>query len=189
MPQSLLIIVAGPPGSGKTTLARRLALDLDLPLVGRDDIKELLFDSLGWSDRAWSQQIGRASYHLLYYVTELLLAGRASLIVESNFSPAVATAEFLALKQQYDCRTFVIHCRADAATLYRRFQHRATAGQRHPGHGDLANHEEFRQALDRGDDDLLDLGGPLLVLDTTDFDAIDYPALLGELRTALLLAE
>ena len=53
-----LIIVTGPPASGKTGLARRFAADLRLPLICRDDFKEKLFDTLGWSDRAWSKRLG-----------------------------------------------------------------------------------------------------------------------------------
>jgi uridine kinase len=37
---SVLVLVTGPPASGKTTLARPLADALDLPLIGKDLIKE-----------------------------------------------------------------------------------------------------------------------------------------------------
>jgi predicted kinase len=65
----LLVIVSGPPCSGKTTLARWLAKELALPLIAKDNIKELLFDHLGWSDRAWSKKLGRATYPLIYYLS------------------------------------------------------------------------------------------------------------------------
>ena len=63
---SSLIIVTGPVASGKTTLSQRLALDSRLPLLNRDHFKEIIFDGLGWSDRAWSQRVGATSYGLLY---------------------------------------------------------------------------------------------------------------------------
>jgi len=47
MPPTPLIIVIGPPASGKTALAHHLAADLRLPLLSRDDFKERLFDTLG----------------------------------------------------------------------------------------------------------------------------------------------
>ncbi|MFZ4462043.1 MAG: AAA family ATPase [Patescibacteria group bacterium] len=44
--KSLLIIITGLPCTGKTTLGRKLAEELRLPFVSKDDFKELLFDDL-----------------------------------------------------------------------------------------------------------------------------------------------
>jgi predicted kinase len=52
MKKNLLIVITGLPGTGKTTLGRKLAEELALPFISKDDIKELLFDGLGWEDRA-----------------------------------------------------------------------------------------------------------------------------------------
>ena len=41
-----VVVVNGVPGAGKTTLAAPLAEALDLPLVGKDALKEALFDSV-----------------------------------------------------------------------------------------------------------------------------------------------
>ena len=53
-----LVVVAGPPGTGKTTLAAKIAEDFRLPLITKDGIKESLFDSLGTGDREWSRKLG-----------------------------------------------------------------------------------------------------------------------------------
>lgn len=47
-PEPTVVVVQGESGSGKTYVARRLAADLKLPLVAKDDFKELLFERLGW---------------------------------------------------------------------------------------------------------------------------------------------
>ena len=70
MPPPLLVIVLGLPGAGKTTLGRRLAAELRLPFFYRDGLKEVLYDSLGWQDRAETKRYGPASYELLYYAAE-----------------------------------------------------------------------------------------------------------------------
>jgi predicted kinase len=51
----LVVVVTGPPASGKSTIARELADALAAPLIAKDPIKETLFDSLGTGDPAWSR--------------------------------------------------------------------------------------------------------------------------------------
>ena len=103
MPLPLLIVVTGPPASGKTTLSRRIANDLHLPLISRDGIKEILFDGLGWSDREWSKRLGKVSYELTYYFVQLHIASGQPVIVESNFTEQAVTA-FSAIRRQRDPR-------------------------------------------------------------------------------------
>ena len=80
-----LIIVSGAPGTGKTTLGRRIAGSLGIPYIGKDLIKESLFDSLGTRDREWSMRLGVASIELLFKLIESHLMLGQSLVAESNF--------------------------------------------------------------------------------------------------------
>jgi dephospho-CoA kinase len=50
----LFVVVSGLPGSGKTTLGRRLAPALDLPLIDKDDILNRLFESKGIGTWTWT---------------------------------------------------------------------------------------------------------------------------------------
>jgi predicted kinase len=171
MSQPLVIIVAGPPGAGKTTLARRIAEEFRLPLVAKDDIKESLFDSLGAKDRAWSKQLGQATYELIYYFVETQLTAGRSLIVESNFN-ANATPRFQALQTAHDFVSLQVLCYAKPAVLIERFKARWESGKRHPGHVDgEITEQEFATFSKYAP---LDLGGTVIEIDTTDFDKIDY---------------
>lgn len=173
MTKPLLIIIAGPPCTGKTTLGKCLAQELCLPFIHKDGIKELLFDCIGWSDRAWSRKLGRAGIEVLFYFVESQLRAGQSFIVESNFS--YETSErFVKLKQQYDFEPFQIQCTCDGNVLFERFKQRGESGQRHPGHVDQLNYEEFKPILLKGRSDPLEIGGRIYEVDTTNFASIEY---------------
>ncbi|HEU5228972.1 MAG TPA: AAA family ATPase [Ktedonobacteraceae bacterium] len=175
-----LIIITGLSGTGKTTLGKRLAQELRLPFIYKDGIKELLFDDLGWHDRAWSRKLGQATYSILYHVIEAQLTGGCSLIVESNFSPKFSTPDFLSLQQCSDFDPFQILCfTMPGDLLLQRCKNRVTSGQRHPGHVEHLCYEELAPSLLKGREDPLPIGGPVLEVDTTDFSAIDYKKIVG----------
>lgn len=183
MSQPLLVIVGGAPASGKTTLGRRLAADFRLPYIGKDDIKESLYDTLGTGDLTWSRRLGRATYHLMYLLVEMELRAGRSMIVESNFEVQYATPVFHDLLARYDALPFQILCRAEPAVLQARYQHRATTGERHPGHLDHLLAVEFADRIHHYE--LLPIGGESVVLDTTDLAMIEYSSVAHQLQSAI----
>jgi predicted kinase len=188
MSKALLVIVNGHPGTGKTTLGRRLAKDIALTFLSKDDLKECLFDTLGLGDKAWSQKLGRASVELLFLMVEKQLEAGASLVMEMPFIPQFHTPRFLALAKRYDFEPLQICCTCDDKVLYERFRRRAETGERHPGHVDeLVTFEDFKSQMLR--ERHLDIGGVLISVDTTDFEKVDYGALLTKVREYLLAGE
>jgi len=184
MPKPLVVIIAGPPCTGKTTLGKHIAAELHLPFIHKDGIKELLFDTLGWKDRAWSRSLGAASMTILFHFVEIQLRAGQPFIVESNFAPPLSTTSFLELKEQYDFEPFQIQCQTEGQVLFERFKQRAESGERHPGHVDRVSYEEFKSVLLKGKHEVLDIGGTLFEVDTTDFASIDYKKLLDAIRGA-----
>lgn len=176
VPAPFFLIVSGLPCAGKTSIAERLAAALKLPLMTKDGIKELLFDSLGWKDRQWSKQLSRTSVELLLYIAENQLAAGNSLIIESNFQPDLAEPQLRGLQVKTKAVFCQIFCHAEADELYHRFE--ARTGTRHPGHVDEQYLGEFHTVLANAQQAPLDLDCPAILVDTTDFQQVDFPALL-----------
>ena len=59
------VVISGLPGSGKTTLGRRLAPILNLPLIDKDDILNRLFESKGVGNAVWRRTLSRESDTIL----------------------------------------------------------------------------------------------------------------------------
>jgi predicted kinase len=184
MKRPLVIIVSGLPASGKSSLARQLARELQLPLIYKDGIKESLFDSLGWRDRDWSRKLSQAAYRLLYYFLEAHLAAGRPLIVESNFQTDAAV-KFRELQEKYPFQPFQVLCRAEGSILLARFAARANDPDRHPGHVDLETLEELKPALLKGNLAPLEIGSEVVDVDTTDFSKIDLAGLCSRLKQVL----
>ena len=85
MAAPLLVVIQGAPGVGKTTLLEKLRQDFELPMLGKDEIKEFLFDTISQSDREFSRLQGAVSFEMLYAFTRTFLEGGQSVIIEGAF--------------------------------------------------------------------------------------------------------
>jgi hypothetical protein len=102
------------------------------------------------------------------------LRAGSSAMLESNFRAEFESGKVRNLITQYNANSCQILCQADGQVLRQRYRQRAASGERHPGHVDHVCYEELHDVLGMGRCDPLDISGPLLEVDTTDFAAVDY---------------
>lgn len=164
-----LIIVCGPSGGGKSSVAGPLSELLSLPVIAKDDLKEVLFDSLGWGDRERSRALSDAAYRLMFHLAERHVAVGRSCIMEANFRPeAVEVFRDLAARSPF--RAIRVRCFATPEVLMKRIERRAHEPLRHPGHLDAQLLPEAGKLIQEG---AVDLEGPLIEVDTTDPRSVD----------------
>lgn len=156
-----LVLVTGPPGSGKTTIARDLADALALPLLEKDALKETIGGALGVTGREQSHRVGEAVFELMADLTHDLLRRGVSLVVEGNFTTRSRLASALP-----PCRIVQVHVTAAPETLRDRIRSRDT--HRHPVHYDAEAADEIAERARDGEWDALPLDGELAAVDTTD---------------------
>jgi predicted kinase len=185
----LVLIITGPPASGKSTLGRQLAHRLGLALLSKDLFKEVLFDELGWSDREWSRRLGSASMALLFRSALALLQARQSVALEANFYPEWDTEHLRWLSEKSECRFVQVVCTASTRTLVERYRRRTLTGERHPGHTQSEALDETLARLVNGRWDALDLQGPVIRVDTETPPSEELVTEIVEQISGLLEAE
>ena len=183
-PPTRIVVVTGPPASGKTTLALAVSEGLGIPLIANDGIKERLYEAFGSGDREWSRWLGRGTYPLIFHFLEPHLRVGCSVVVEGTFGPEISNAEFAALHARWPFDALHLYCWAPDEILLRRCE--ARAPERHPGHVDASIIDEVRDQLAAGRWQPLQLPGELLTVDTRSFEALDFEAIVSRVGRHLI---
>ncbi len=190
-----LIILAGMPATGKTTLAAKLQKHFGFPVFGKDAIKECLFDTIGFEDYAGKRRLDDAANAVLLEQTERMLAAGCSLIVDNNFDGASAAA-LARLLERYPADCVTVFLTGDPQVLYERYFDRDSHGRRHLGHAMQTHYpphegestvfamtrEGFDERFLRRGMDRMTWGGARIMLDATDPSAIDAEELAARIE-------
>jgi predicted kinase len=173
-----IILISGPPASGKTTIARPLADALGFALLTKDDIKESLFASMSGppGDLAFSRRVGDAAMNVLW----VLAPHCPRVVLEANFRTKSAyernhAAALLALP---GVRLVEVHCRVPLEEAARRFAERARQERHHPAHMlteiSIEHLAEFEEPFALS---------PVIEVNTS--NPVDRSALIARVRAAL----
>lgn len=165
MKPPLLVVIQGAPGAGKTTLARRLKQDLALPILGKDDIKELLFETIPQSDRDFSRLQGAVAFDMLYAFAKRFLSQGSSVVIEGAFWTDISRKEIQNILDETNAEALELFCHVDEAVRQMRFEQRVIDGSRHSAHMDT-DKDIARPISDRSYEKL-NLGG-CIEIDTSE---------------------
>lgn len=194
MKRMTCILIAGIPAVGKSTVARELSRRLNMPFFSKDDLKEILFDRIGFDSRQAKVQLGEAAADVLWDCAERLMRFGLPLILENNFEDASREA-VLKLLEKYGYRGLTLMLTGDHRMLYERFCMRNISPERHRGHvvndyyPEIVPHtveqlraatlsfEAYETGIARRGMERFHANAPVLRVDTTDLAAVDMDAI------------
>jgi predicted kinase len=168
MASPTLIVVSGPPGSGKTTLAHEIARAVHCPAICRDEIEEGMVHANPGFEPAPGDPLTQRTFTTFFNVLDLLLSAGVTVVAEAAFQDRVWRPGLERLANLGQVR--IVQCTVEATVRQARIARRATENPvGRSAHADRVLLHE----LDRGRRSLdsfvpISFGAPALRVDTTD---------------------
>jgi 8-oxo-dGTP diphosphatase len=151
--RSMLVLMKGPPGSGKSTIARELGRRLGWPVIDKDAVRDLL-----------PGELGGVSYEAMLALAERQLSIGLNVIADSPLGYGRAYAKAGAASASTGARMVVIECDcSDAAEWRRRIEQRSGTGLAAHNATDWSKVEAFHE---RSATDPYEVDVPMLKIDT-----------------------
>jgi predicted kinase len=174
MSRPTLVIVSGPAGSGKTTLAHRLAAMIGCPALCRDEIKEGMVAATPDFIPGPSDPLTLRSYGLFFATIRLFLEHGVTHVAEAAFQHANWVSGLDPLRPL--ARLRIVRCHVEPAIARARAEQRRGEQYSRTAHNDI---EHF--SVDRPFEPI-QLDVPTLDIDTTDGYRPDLDAIAAFAR-------
>ena len=176
-----IIFVSGLLAAGKTTFSEYLSKELNVLLINKDYVKEILCETIGFSNRDENLKLSNATHLLMRHVTENCMKIGLPIILESNFNPSDAQ-HFEIEIQKYGYKAITVMLTGDKEVLFQRFMKRWE--DRHWAHKSFEPSWDVFKAQPDGWE-RFNISGAKLTIDTTYFENICYNDIVAKLKTLL----
>jgi predicted kinase len=161
-----LIVVSGPAGSGKTTLAHEIARAVGCPAVCRDEIKEGMVHAVPGFTAAPGDELTRRTLPVFFGVLELLLRAGVTTVAEAAFQDRVWRPRLEPLRSLAELR--IVHCVVDSDIALERIRRRRADNPLRRAHVDGSAGYDPTQRLGHAAFDRVAIDAPQIEVDTAD---------------------
>ncbi|MDP8223409.1 MAG: ATP-binding protein [Candidatus Lernaella stagnicola] len=115
----MIVVCYGLPGTGKTTVGRALARQLDCPSLGTDVVRRRILPNPTYTfeERAMI-------YRALFYIIELVHEYGIDVVIDSTFTRNMLRKQIVELAGRIDTPLFFVECQCDRETAISRIRTR-----------------------------------------------------------------
>jgi predicted kinase len=157
-----LIVVSGPAGSGKTTLAHEIARAIGCPAICRDEIKEGMVHATPGFVPGPGDELTSRTLPVFFDVLELLTRAGVTTVAEAGFQDRVWRPGLERLRDL--ARIRIVHCVVGTDVALERRLRRAEQNPSRRAHPDPRRGEPVASAAF----DRVSVDAPWMEVDTTD---------------------